>query len=48
MENKALVELFNEGVYDTKLATDLSQNGIITVCRGGKVIEVRSEDYVEE
>lgn len=44
MNNSTLVELFNEGIYDTKLATDLSENGIITVCRNGKVIEVRGED----
>ncbi|MFV0551482.1 MAG: hypothetical protein ACK5L6_06120 [Anaerorhabdus sp.] len=44
MKNEALVELFNEGIYDTKLAMDLSQNGVITVCRNGKAIEVMREE----
>lgn len=48
MNNSTLVELFNEGIYDTKLASDLAENGVITICRNSKVIQVHGEVYVEE
>lgn len=48
MNNNTLVELFNEGIYDTKLASDLAENGVITICRNGKVVHVHGEEYVEE